>query len=143
MGLCAVSEVSSDGGERVIGATRHGAPALASFPSADSIAGLVIIGASAPGFSPDISLPITPADDQRAYDAVERGIPASSLLDDAPDKPRNDEARLAREHLADGQLGDGSADAAAADAHKPRPLIDPVLLRAVQLHRGLIALRRL
>ena len=121
-----------------------GAALLAPFSSADAIAGLVIIGAGAPGFAPDIALPITPPEDRRAYDALERGITVAALLNDAPDKVRNDEARLAKEHLQDGELSDLPADAdTAAAAKTPPPLIDAVLQRAIQLHRSLLAMRRL
>jgi hypothetical protein len=126
-------------------ANQETSPALLTpFSSADSIAGLVILGAGAPDFAPDIALPITPQEDRRAYEALERGITVDALLNDSPDKVRNDEARLAKEHLQDGDLSDPPAEAdAGAAAKTPPPLIDAVLQRAIQLHRSLLAMRRL
>jgi len=121
-----------------------GADLLASFSSADAIPGLVIIGPAAPGFAPDIALPISPDEDRKAYDAMERGVAVNALLNDDPDKPRNDEARLARDHLSDGDFPDTPAEPDAGDAKKrPPQLIDAVLQRAIQLHRSLLALKRL
>jgi hypothetical protein len=62
------------------------------------------------------------------------------------DKPRNDEAMLAREHLPDSALGDEPADSSppGSGPKKTAPaLIDRVLQRAVQLHRTMVALRRI
>jgi hypothetical protein len=117
---------------------------LAPFPSADAIAGLVIIGPAAPGFSPDVALPVTAAEDRRAYDALDRGVTVAALLDDSPNKPRNDEARLERDHQEDSDPAAEPANADPLEAKKgPPPLIDAVLQRAVQLHRSLLALKRL
>jgi hypothetical protein len=124
--------------------SQTGPALLAPLSSADAIAGLVIIGPAAEGFAPDIGLPVTAAEDRRAYDGLERGITVEALLNDAPDKVRNDEARLAKDHVQDGDRNDPApaADAAAA-LKRPAPLIDVVLQRAIQLHRSLLAMRRL
>lgn len=126
-------------------ANRQTSPALlARFSSADAIAGLVIIGPAAPDFAPDIALPIAASRDRRAYEALEQGVSVSALLDDRPDKPRNDEARLARDHLTDAELNDAPADPDRPESKKAPPqLIDAVLQRAVQLHRSLLAMKRL
>ena len=118
---------------------------LTPFASADAIAGLIIIGPAAPDFAPDIAIGVSPAADRRAYRALDSGTPIDSLVTERVEKPRNDEAMLAREHLPDSalsNLGGDNAGAAAADKH-PRQLIDRVLQRAVQLHRTLIALKRI
>ena len=64
-----------------------------------------------------------------------------ALLSDAPDKVRNDEARLDKDHLSDADEPPTDTDRPAD--RKPRQLIDAVLQRAVQLDRGLLALKRL
>jgi hypothetical protein len=86
------------------------------------------------------------AAEQRAYAALENGTPLEALITQPMDKPRNDEAMLAREHLSDTALGDAAESArsdrvAPAKPGPPAPF-DPVLQRAVQLHRALVALKR-
>jgi hypothetical protein len=82
---------------------------------------------------------VSPEDDRRAYDALEKGADVQSLLSDYPAKPRIDEAYLEKEHIAD-------SDSPEIPTDKPlpaRPLVDAMLQRAVQLHRGLLALKRI
>lgn len=120
--------------------------------------GLVLIGSAAPGLTPDLALKIAPDEERRAYDALAAGATAESLLNDTPEKARNDEARLAKDHQgqpdpttsprpSDDPFEDAPpADAAADKSAKPKPpapLIDTALQRAVQLHRSLKALKRL
>jgi hypothetical protein len=118
-------------------------PLLAPLNSPDAVIGLVIVGASAPGFSPDISVHVAPADERRAYEALEKGATVESLLTDRVIKSRNDEATLARSRLPDDGTDDADPAPPAATAAQPPPLVDPVLQRAVQLHRTLLALKRL
>ncbi len=85
-----------------------------------------------------------PETERRAYDALERGAALASLVVARDDKPRNDEATLAKARQAD----DSDDDDAPKPEEKPKPLlppqvIDPVLQRAVQLDRSLLALKRL
>ena len=112
--------------------------------SPEAVTGLVILGAAAHGFDPDIALAVPAADERRAYNALERGAAITSLVVARDDKPRNDEATLAKARLAD----DSSEDDEPKPVEKPKPapapqVIDPVLQRAVQLDRSLLALRRL
>jgi hypothetical protein len=118
-------------------------PLLAPLNSPDSVIGLVIIGPASPGFSPDIGLSVSPKDERRAYDAMEKGATIESLLNERVIKSRNDEATLARSRLSDSDSGEPEAAPAAAPAARPPPLIDAVLQRAVQLHRSLLALKRI
>ena len=101
---------------------------------------IVVIGPAAPGFTPDIALKISPDADRRAYDALEHGAALASLLNDTPDKPRNDEAKLAKERTADSAPG---GDNLVDDKPAPSALIDAALQRAVHLHRALVALQRI
>jgi hypothetical protein len=108
--------------------------------------GLVVLGPASPGFKPDIAIEVSLETDRRACAALDKGAALASLIDNAVDKPRNDEARLAREHLSDSASGDdddGGADLQLDRPEPPRPLTDAVLRRAVQLHRALLALKRL
>lgn len=123
---------------------RTGAALLAPLNSPEAVTGLIILGAAAPGFEPDIALAVPPAEERRAYDALEHGAATDSLVVTRTDKPRNDEATLAKARLAD--PADGDDEPPAEEKPKPAPppqVIDAVLQRAVQLHRSLLALKRL
>ena len=108
--------------------------------SAGAVPGLVVLGPAARDFKPDISVPVSPSAERRAYDALEKGASIDSLVTETVEKPRNDEERLDREHLSDSAPQDQPADSGQPAAPA---LTDPVLQRAVQLHRALLALRRL
>jgi hypothetical protein len=114
---------------------------LAPFASATSVAGLVIIGPRAPNFEPDIAVAVSPAAERRAYDALERGTSIESLVVEKVPKIRDDEEALERER--DGEASESAPAAAMPQPPPPPPLVDPVLQRAVQLHRGLLALGRI
>jgi hypothetical protein len=120
--------------------------------SASAVPELVVLGPAARGFEPDIALSVAPALERRAYDALEKGASIESLITAPVDKARNDEERLDREHLTDSALqADGASQGETMEFTAPEqpakpapaPLIDPVLQRAVQLHRALLALKRL
>jgi hypothetical protein len=130
----------------ILANARTGPDLLAGLVPRDAIPGLVILGAPAPGFQPDVAVSVAPGTERRAYDALEKGVPVDSLVTEAVDKPRDDEAMLAREHLPDSALGDEGGPAAGDEAGRaatPPQLVDAVLQRAVQLHRALVALGRL
>jgi hypothetical protein len=101
--------------------------------------GLVVLAPASATLNPDIAVPVAGEKDLRAYDALEKGAPVQSLLSDNPDKARIDEAYLDKEHIPDGE----APDAAAGKPSPPGPLVDAMLQRAVQLYRGLIALKRI
>lgn len=116
---------------------------LAPLASPDAVRGLIILGAAAPSFEPDISLAVTAEADRKCWEAFERGTPLEALLSDRREKPRDDEALLVREHLSDSALSADPVDPSSAPPAQAAPLLDEVLRRAVQLHRTLVALRRL
>ena len=127
------------------------APALLDYlANSPSLPGLVTLGPDIDHYEPDVPLSVDPAAERAAYDALDRGATLASLLTDQPDKPRHDEAVIAREHSTpttgvddnDSLPGDDEEDAAAAPPAPP-PLIDGTLQRAVHLHRALLALKRL
>jgi hypothetical protein len=101
--------------------------------------GLVVLAPASAGLGPDIAVRVSDDTDQRAYDALEKGAPVQSLLSDFPDKPRVDEAYLEKEHIADIDAPEVAGD----KVSPPAPLVDAMLQRAVQLHRGLLALKRI
>jgi hypothetical protein len=119
---------------------------LAPFASPEAVVGLIIIGRAATDFTPDIPVLVDPGIERRAYQALEMGMPINSLINEKVEKQRNDEAMLAREHLPDSALGgeptDSNPPGARPEKLAPAPL-DPVLQRAVQFHRTLVALRRI
>ena len=127
------------------------APALLAYLAAiEPPAGLVTLGPASPAFEPDIPLKISPADERAAYDALEHGTPIEALLADHSAKPRHDEAAIALERTGSPEdsaaADDGPSDApgtAPAAPAPPPPLVDTSLQRAVNLHRTLLALRKL
>jgi hypothetical protein len=127
--------------------------------------GVVLLGAQAADLTLDVSVATTPEDDALAYEALTSGVSLDKLLSGTtPQKARHDEASLVRAHangngrssLADependpandpatGAIHETSSEEAKAEAPKPpaQP-VDRVLLRAVQLHRTLLALKKL
>ncbi len=114
-------------------------------------ASVVVLGAATAEFTPDIALKISAEDERRAYDALEHGAMANALITENPDKPRNDEAKLAKDRQPEPTPTAGEDPAAAVDLaanapakpKPPAPVVDVVLQRAVQLHRALLALKKL
>jgi len=112
--------------------------------------GLLSIGHPSADFSPDIAIKVSPEAERKAYDALEHGASVESLVTQNAGKPRNDEAAIVQARAnpppdpVDSELSD--FDEAPKEAHPttpPAPLVDVTLQRAVQLHRGLVALKRL
>ena len=101
--------------------------------------GLVVLAPASAKLAPDIEVRVSPETDRKAYEALEKGSSLESLLTDYPDKPRIDEAYLEKEHIPDSQ----APDVPEGKPQTPLPLVDLLLQRAVQLHRGLAALKRL
>ena len=118
------------------------------FSAHDPVAGLVTLGAAASDFAPDVALKFAPATERTAYDALETGTPIEALLTDPTAKIRHDEASIAQDSTVASDeaitpdLTDPSDVAPPSPVFNP-PVIDFVLLRAVHLHRTLIALRKL
>jgi hypothetical protein len=109
----------------------------ASLPS--GLPGLLILAPASAGLNPDISVVVSAATDRQAYLAGDKEGPLDGLLRDYPDKPRRDEAYLDAEHLSDSEVPESEGD----KKDPPMPLVDSLLQRAVQLHRGLLTLKRL
>lgn len=110
--------------------------------------GLLTLGPKLDDYTPDITVPVDPDEEQRAYAALPDTAEIATLLDPAPDKVRHDEAAIEKAMNA----GDAS-ETAPATAITPETLIDPEpdtpappvdrsLQRAVHIHRGWLALHR-
>jgi len=110
--------------------------------------GVVTIGPASNEFKADISVEVSPEADRLAYDALAKGTAIEDLIAHKLDKPRRDEAELARQH-ANGSTDEEVEESLPKVAVTPAPpavaapMSDLVLVRAVQLHRALLALRRL
>lgn len=115
--------------------------------------GVLTLAPADPHVTADIAVTVSAADDRRAYDALENGAALADLIASEPHKERHDEAALARERLAppepeagddaDSNLDDDSSAPAAPAPAPPAPPTDAVLQRAVQLHRALLALKKI
>jgi hypothetical protein len=117
------------------------------------------VGRAAGDCRPEIAVSTDVTAEQRALVALATGTPPTALLGTpVAGKPRHDEAELAKDHAAGRKPGDLPGDHApspAAPAVEPKapatapvpaappPLVDAVLQRAAQLHRGLLALGRI
>jgi hypothetical protein len=146
---------------RFILVSRNTAPALLK-QLASPYPSVVILSAKTEGLTPDISVGTTPEDDVLAYEALASGVALDKLLSGStPQKARYDEATLVRDHANGGNSNgrhqpddepetepatseQSSATAPVATVEKPATQpVDRVLLRAVQLHRTLLALKKL
>lgn len=114
--------------------------------------GFLTLGKAAEDFTPDIAIDASPDEEKKAYDALEKGASLSTLISENADKPRNDEAALTHAHA---NFGEDEPDSDFIEVEPPKvekttpplpvaePVIDHTLQRAVQVHRGLLALKRL
>jgi hypothetical protein len=114
------------------------APSLLAALPGNGPPGQIVLAPEAARANPDISVRVSADDDRRSYDALQSGAPVESLLRDYPNKPRIDEAYLEKEHISDSDAPDLPSD----KPLPPKPLVDALLQRAVQLHRGLLALKK-
>jgi hypothetical protein len=120
---------------------------------ARSPAGVVCIGPADPAIKPDIALNVSDEADRAAYEAFEHGVPLADLISPKLDKIRHDEATVAKERAAGaGDSYDGETDddflpvanqPAAVTTAAPAGPVDAVLQRALQLHRTLLALKKI
>ncbi len=119
----------------------------------------ITLGRASPSLEVDIAIDTPAETDRKAWDAIVHDTALDKLITAPLDKPRYDESVLAKEHAAElnddnSTATDDVADAPNAPATdtpkkdlaapaKSKPLIDAVLQRAVQIDRGLLALRKL
>jgi hypothetical protein len=116
--------------------------------------GVVTLGGSAEDFTPDIVIGDSADEERRAYDALEHGASVLSLTTENAGKPRVDEASIMHDRanppaeIAESDPLDLQDKHPAEPTSPPPPsaglvAIDHSLQRAVQLHRSLLALKRL
>ena len=127
-------------------------PALLAGLSSE-LPGCITVGRTSPALGANILVETSAATDRKVWDAIGQGTSLAKLITENADKPRYDEAVLAKEYAANedpAPADDDTGTPAPATKTKepkkptaPAPLIDTVLKRAVQIHRGLLALRRL
>jgi hypothetical protein len=119
---------------------------------------VVTLGPASEGFTPDIGVDISAGEERRAYEALEKGQTVEALTVENADKPRRDEAEIAKDRAhGSSSAGDPEADdpdtvddstknpspTTADNAAPPAPPVDRDLQRAIQLHRALLALKRI
>ncbi|CAM2994670.1 hypothetical protein [Rariglobus hedericola] len=113
-----------------------------------TIPGCITIGRASADYKTDIIVTTTAEADKRAFDALVADTSPAKLVLENVNKSRFDEATLIHEHET-GVETPAPAEAvksasASETADKPKPLpVDAVLQRAVQIHRGLVALKQL
>lgn len=136
------------------------APAIIVTLDDDALLSVITLAPRAPGFNADILITTTAEEENRALSALASGTPVEKLISDSRDKRRYDEAKLVHDHNNGITPSDDELPADAEDdtvtteptagkktgvaEKKPElPPRDLVLERAVQLHRALLALKKL
>jgi hypothetical protein len=118
------------------------APLLSALHSA-SEPGVLTIGNAGHHFTPAIAVESSAADEKRAYQALDDGATVASLVADHPEKQRNDEASLMKP-TPDSPGSDAAPTEPPVTSSNPTsPPTDAALQRAVQLFRGLKAMKAL
>jgi hypothetical protein len=126
----------------------------------DALLSVITLAPRSPGLAADIQTTTTIEEDRRALTAFANGTPVEKLIDDTRDKRRYDEAKLVHDHVngitpaSDELPADADDDAVTSEPAKEKktngtekkaeqPPRDLVLERAVQLHRALLALKKI
>ena len=111
--------------------------------------GVITLGRAVAKLTPDIVIAEKDEDERRAFDALEHDTPIETLITENADKPRVDEAAIMRARSEqdglppDSALADNIGPSGKKAESPPPPVIDRTLQRAVQMHRALLALKRL
>lgn len=111
--------------------------------------GVISIGRPSPEVTPDLEIETNATQERAAYEALEKNTSVDALVRENTDKTRIDEASImqARAEETDGPDEFFAPARRRADETKsdspPPALIDRALQRAIQLHRALLALKRL
>lgn len=118
------------------------APLRAALASDRLPAGALTLGRPTTGFTPDIAVDFEPAAEAQVLAQLAAGTAPANLLQENAGKVRYDEAQMVRELAGEVSPAEAAADTPDATAKPAAPLIDRTLQRAVQVHRGLAALKR-
>jgi hypothetical protein len=138
-GICLVL-ISSATAPELLAGLAHGVP------------GCLTLGRESADYHPDIAVATTAAAEQSVHDAFLAGTPPAALLATPGGKPRHDEAELAKDHAAgksttaeDDPTPPPASKTALKESAPPKATapFDTVLQRAVQIHRGLLALGKI
>lgn len=114
--------------------------------------GVITLAPAGTSLPADITVEVNPATDRRAYEAYDNGTTLTALIATPTDKQRFDEAELIRRDAIENATGKAAPASPPAPPPgrpgsrgrgTPPPLVDPLLQRAVQLHRSLLALGRI
>lgn len=105
------------------------------------------IGRTAPDFKTDLGVNTTAETAQLALAALASGTPPEKLLADRLEKTRYDESALMREHSGEPKMAVKKAPSEQLGDKvtplEPAAATDAVLLRAVHIYLGLVALKKL
>ena len=105
------------------------------------------LGRTAPDFKTDLGVNTTAEAAQLALAALASGTPPEKLLADKLEKTRYDESALMREHSGEPRMAvrksSGEQPGAKVTPLEPAAATDAVLLRAVHIYLGLVALKKL
>ncbi|MDR0901819.1 MAG: hypothetical protein LBM92_03510 [Opitutaceae bacterium] len=110
--------------------------------------GWLVLGPAAPGLAVDAAVDTPLEADRRAVAALIAGAPPETLFSRPPEKKRYDEAALVRDYAsqpaeAPGPSGPGGNDNTEPAAPAEAPPVDAVLQRARDIHRALLALKKI
>jgi hypothetical protein len=111
----------------------------------------ITIGRADDSLKTDIAVTTTAEADEKAVAALASGTEPEKLIAENGDKPRFDESLLVREHAVGSEPSTSldpeakPADTASkpGDTVAPPAIADAVLQRAVQVYRGLVALKKI
>jgi len=121
---------------------------LASLIPAAKPAGVITLGPAREGMNWDIPIKVSAEADRDAYERLEQGTPIDRLIVRKVEKIRRDEASMAKSWNGSQVENDlpEETDPTTEVEGKPavvEPPLDLVLQRAVQLHRSLLALKKI
>jgi hypothetical protein len=135
-------------------------PAIVTALEDDALLSVITLSPRSPNLTADIQVATSADEERKALDALSNGTPLEKLIADAHDKRRYDEAKLVHDHAngvtpsEDELPADAEDDTistepttgkknSGAEKKAAPPARDLVLERAVQLHRALLALKKL
>lgn len=119
------------------------------FKDVEDLPGVISIGRPSSEVTPDIEIETNATQERAAYEALEKNIAVDALVRENTGKSRIDEASImqARAEETDGPdefFAPARPKSNDTESDSPPPaLIDRALQRAIQLHRALLALKRL
>ena len=117
-----------------------------------SVPGVVVIAPGASSVPADVKVAVPVEEDRLACEAIASGTAVASLINHQPEKRRYDETVLVRAHeglpepktaAGEGADAEGKKQENQKDGKDEKRLTDVVLQAAVQMHRALVALKKL